>query len=71
MIEYVSAHYNIFGGLLFTERFDSSTMSKPAMHPLYDHRPLELNTDDYQRVCQIPKRKVFLNVKMFDELFNF
>ncbi|TYK14253.1 DNA (cytosine-5)-methyltransferase 1 [Cucumis melo var. makuwa] len=39
------------------ERFDSSTMSKPAMHPLYDHRPLELNTDDYQRVCQIPKRK--------------
>ncbi|XP_023516647.1 DNA (cytosine-5)-methyltransferase CMT3-like isoform X1 [Cucurbita pepo subsp. pepo] len=39
------------------ERFDCSTKSKPAMHELYDHRPLELNTDDYQRVCQIPKRK--------------
>ncbi|MCE3051047.1 hypothetical protein HAX54_048806 [Datura stramonium] len=24
---------------------------------LYDHRPLQLNEDDYQRVCQIPKRK--------------
>ncbi|XP_059287851.1 DNA (cytosine-5)-methyltransferase CMT3-like [Lycium ferocissimum] len=24
---------------------------------LYDHRPLKLNDDDYQRVCQIPKRK--------------
>ncbi|XP_038878295.1 DNA (cytosine-5)-methyltransferase CMT3 [Benincasa hispida] len=39
------------------ESFDSSTTSKPAMHELYDHRPLALNTDDYQRVCQIPKRK--------------
>lgn len=25
---------------------------------LYDHRPLQLNEDDHQRVCQIPKRKV-------------
>ncbi|KAJ0987540.1 hypothetical protein J5N97_005896 [Dioscorea zingiberensis] len=24
---------------------------------LFDHRPLELNDDDYQRVCAIPKRK--------------
>ncbi|KAI5321117.1 hypothetical protein L3X38_030188 [Prunus dulcis] len=24
---------------------------------LYDHRPLELNADDYARVCEIPKRK--------------
>ncbi|KAK4371680.1 hypothetical protein RND71_007064 [Anisodus tanguticus] len=24
---------------------------------LYDHRPLRLNEDDYQRVCQIPKQK--------------
>ncbi|KAI4297431.1 hypothetical protein L6164_037323 [Bauhinia variegata] len=30
------------------------TASKPM---LYDHRPLQLNTDDYQRVCRIPKRK--------------
>lgn len=26
-------------------------------HLLYDHRPLKLNDDDHQRVCQIPKRK--------------
>ncbi|KAJ6702636.1 CYTOSINE-SPECIFIC METHYLTRANSFERASE [Salix koriyanagi] len=24
---------------------------------LFDHRPLELNEDDYQRVCRIPKKK--------------
>ncbi|CAN4089762.1 unnamed protein product [Withania somnifera] len=24
---------------------------------LHDHRPLQLNEDDYQRVCQIPKQK--------------
>ncbi|XP_074292605.1 DNA (cytosine-5)-methyltransferase CMT3-like [Silene latifolia] len=24
---------------------------------LYDHRPLQLNIDDYQRVCRVPKRK--------------
>ncbi|OIT38529.1 dna (cytosine-5)-methyltransferase 1 [Nicotiana attenuata] len=24
---------------------------------IYDHRPLQLNDDDYQRVCQLPKRK--------------
>ncbi|XP_037497648.1 putative DNA (cytosine-5)-methyltransferase CMT1 isoform X2 [Jatropha curcas] len=24
---------------------------------LYDHRPLNLNIDDYQRVCRIPKKK--------------
>jgi hypothetical protein len=32
---------------------------------LFDHRPLELNDDDYQRVCQIPKRKVFFNIYLF------
>ncbi|XP_021278105.1 DNA (cytosine-5)-methyltransferase CMT3-like isoform X2 [Herrania umbratica] len=35
----------------------SSPKAKPAKHLLYDHRPLELNVDDYQRVCQIPKKK--------------
>ncbi|XVE56455.1 hypothetical protein DITRI_Ditri04bG0011200 [Diplodiscus trichospermus] len=35
----------------------SLSKAKPAKHLLYDHRPLQLNTDDYQRVCQIPKRK--------------
>lgn len=29
-------------------------------HLLYDHQPYKLNEDDYQRVCQIPKRKVCL-----------
>ncbi|EOX97070.1 Chromomethylase 1, putative [Theobroma cacao] len=24
---------------------------------LYDHRPLQLNADDYERVCRVPKRK--------------
>ncbi|MCE0480506.1 DNA (cytosine-5)-methyltransferase 1 [Datura stramonium] len=24
---------------------------------MYDHRPLQLNEDDYHRVCQIPKHK--------------
>ncbi|KAL3499666.1 hypothetical protein ACH5RR_038759 [Cinchona calisaya] len=26
-------------------------------HLLYDHRPLQLNTDDYSRVCKIPRKK--------------
>ena len=25
---------------------------------LYDHRPLKLNKDDYERVCHIPMKKV-------------
>lgn len=25
---------------------------------LYDHRPIQLNEDDYYRVCQVPRRKV-------------
>ena len=25
---------------------------------LCDHRPLQMKEDDYQRACQIPKRKV-------------
>ncbi|MFS8020836.1 putative small GTPase, P-loop containing nucleoside triphosphate hydrolase [Helianthus anomalus] len=29
---------------------------------LYDHRPLELNEDDYARVCHIPKIKVVYDV---------
>ncbi|CAJ1942125.1 unnamed protein product [Sphenostylis stenocarpa] len=30
---------------------------------LYDHRPLAMSEDDYQRVCQIPKRKVGANFR--------
>lgn len=32
--------------------------SEVLEHCLYDHRPLCLNQDDYERVCEIPKRKV-------------
>ncbi|KAA3454023.1 DNA (cytosine-5)-methyltransferase CMT3 isoform X2 [Gossypium australe] len=35
----------------------SSLNAKRTKHLLYDHRPLQLNTDDYQRVCRVPKRK--------------
>ncbi|KOM54187.1 hypothetical protein LR48_Vigan10g007900 [Vigna angularis] len=35
--------------------FQSKTKSSKTL--LYDHRPLELNADDYQRVCRIPKKK--------------
>ncbi|KAK4478115.1 hypothetical protein RD792_017393 [Penstemon davidsonii] len=33
--------------------FDSEVLE----HSLFDHRPLCLNQDDYERVCQIPKKK--------------
>lgn len=33
---------------------------EPRPHLLYDHRPLQLNLDDYSRVCKIPKKKVSL-----------
>ncbi|OMP03392.1 hypothetical protein COLO4_10449 [Corchorus olitorius] len=35
----------------------SLSKEKPDKHKLYDHRPLKLNNDDYERVCHIPKRK--------------
>lgn len=35
---------------------------------LFDHRPLELNEDDYQRVCQIPKHKVYWHCPLFHYL---
>ncbi|GLU19509.1 hypothetical protein SLE2022_357570 [Rubroshorea leprosula] len=34
-----------------------SSDAQSAKSMLFDHRPLELNKDDYQRVCQIPKQK--------------
>ncbi|KAE8735020.1 DNA (cytosine-5)-methyltransferase CMT3 [Hibiscus syriacus] len=42
---------------LSREEMPGSSSAKSGKHLLYDHRPLQLNTDDYQRVCQIPKRK--------------
>lgn len=38
-------------------------------HLLYDHRPLKLNDDDYQRVCQIPKKKVCHTFSFYSPLF--
>ncbi|OMP02903.1 hypothetical protein COLO4_10748 [Corchorus olitorius] len=35
----------------------SLSKEKLDKHKLYDHRPLKLNNDDYERVCHIPKRK--------------
>ncbi|KAF7819761.1 DNA (cytosine-5)-methyltransferase CMT3 [Senna tora] len=40
-----------------SELLGISDRSKSAKAMLYDHRPLELNSDDYQRVCRIPKKK--------------
>ncbi|KAJ8420644.1 LOW QUALITY PROTEIN: hypothetical protein Cgig2_031998 [Carnegiea gigantea] len=34
-----------------------TTAGPKLISALYDHRPLELNQDDYQRVCRIPKKK--------------
>nr|AQM49845.1 chromomethylase 3 [Boechera holboellii] len=39
------------------EVLGSLTKSKSKKHVLYDHHPLKLNIDDYQRVCRVPKRK--------------
>ncbi|KAL6982395.1 DNA (cytosine-5)-methyltransferase cmt3 [Sarracenia purpurea var. burkii] len=39
------------------ELLSSSFESEASEHVLFDHRPLQLNDDDYQRTCQIPKRK--------------
>ncbi|XP_065850750.1 putative DNA (cytosine-5)-methyltransferase CMT1 [Euphorbia lathyris] len=35
----------------------SASKTTPIHQMLYDHRPLKLNDDDYQRVCRIPKKK--------------
>ncbi|OIW08926.1 hypothetical protein TanjilG_05902 [Lupinus angustifolius] len=40
-----------------SEMLSFSAGSKSSRTQLYDHRPLELNADDYQRVCRIPKKK--------------
>ncbi|KAH9321354.1 hypothetical protein KI387_015993, partial [Taxus chinensis] len=39
-------------------KISSATSKKPPQNTvLYDHRSLQLNEDDLQRVCRIPKRK--------------
>ncbi|KHN40382.1 DNA (cytosine-5)-methyltransferase 1 [Glycine soja] len=39
------------------EMLELQSRTKSSKSLLYDHRPLELNADDYQRVCRIPKKK--------------
>lgn len=39
--------------------------SKAKPHLLYDHRPLQLNNDDYSRVCKIPRKKVHISSLVF------
>ncbi|XP_004513047.1 DNA (cytosine-5)-methyltransferase CMT3 isoform X2 [Cicer arietinum] len=39
------------------EMLGISTEKKSSNSLLHDHRSLELNVDDYQRVCRIPKKK--------------
>ncbi|XVE48572.1 hypothetical protein DITRI_Ditri01bG0012100 [Diplodiscus trichospermus] len=44
------------------QRKDVTNLTVEARHAsslgmLYDHQPLQLNADDYERVCRIPKRK--------------
>ena len=48
----------------YVDLFDSEASAKSSsqMKMLYDHIPLRLNEDDYERVCQIPKEKVQLFV---------
>ncbi|XP_061345031.1 DNA (cytosine-5)-methyltransferase CMT3 [Gastrolobium bilobum] len=40
-----------------SEMLGLSTRTTSSKSLLHDHRPLELNADDFQRVCQIPKKK--------------
>lgn len=44
---------------IFTEMMGITDNSVDSDRLLFDHRPLELNSDDYERVCRIPKKKVF------------
>lgn len=40
----------------------TATANGQSPHMLYDHQPLQLNDDDYERVCRIPKKKVYIRV---------
>ena len=38
---------------------------EPLECVLYDHRPLALNNDDYERVCEIPQKKVIFHIVQY------
>jgi len=46
----------------YAEMLGIQRRTKSTKTLLYDHRPLELNADDCQRVCRIPKKKVLFIV---------
>ena len=51
--------WNMIISCLFVDVVNLSSAqmaSRPSL--LYDHRPFQVNNDDYERVCCIPKRKV-------------
>ncbi|CAO2837185.1 unnamed protein product [Amaranthus hypochondriacus] len=42
---------------LTKEAMSGQTVGSELLETLYDHRPLQLNVDDHQRVCRVPKKK--------------
>ncbi|THU45863.1 hypothetical protein C4D60_Mb02t22450 [Musa balbisiana] len=56
-IPYGKAAKTEFQQFIRLPRSGSPRVKATDMHQLFDHKPLQLNDDDYQRVCQIPKRK--------------
>lgn len=57
VVDQYSCSFSLFFFLL--EMMGFSKGIEDAKKPvLYDHRPYQLNEDDYLRVCQIPHKKV-------------
>lgn len=53
--QYIRMPKEVMNGRMLPSGSASKRASQKAI--LYDHRPLQLNEDDYQRVCRIPKNK--------------
>lgn len=53
--QYIRMPKEVMNGRILPSASASKKASQKAV--LYDHRPLQLNEDDYQRVCRIPKKK--------------
>ncbi|KAL0452931.1 UNVERIFIED_CONTAM: DNA (cytosine-5)-methyltransferase CMT3 [Sesamum latifolium] len=59
---YGSAPRTVFQKFIRSKRHDifgytGTKKNDPLKSVLYDHRPLQLNQDDYERVCHVPKVK--------------
>ncbi|XVF45907.1 hypothetical protein PTKIN_Ptkin02bG0245900 [Pterospermum kingtungense] len=60
--KYGTTAHTEFQKFIRLPRKDVTNLTVEARHAsssgmLYDHRPLQLNDDDYERVCRIPKKK--------------